>query len=224
MPERPPEGLTALASSMAGAFSTVEDMTRAFIRTAIIRGIFRPGQRLQQDAIARLLGVSRMPVRASLRQLESEGLVTMHPHRGATVSALSAEQIAEVYELRAVLEGCALRKVVPRLTDEELERLGELAGCVEEAAGEPYRWLDARSAFSQHLYGLAGPFTQDTIDRLRSHVGPYLLLLRVVEEPHGHVGIMPFLRERDADGAVAWLCEHLATVSRELQAVVERTE
>lgn len=213
-------GLTALASTMKGSFSTVEDMTRAFIRTAIIRGIFRPGQRLQQDAIAQLLGVSRMPVRASLRQLESEGLVTMHPHRGATVSALSAAEIGEIYELRVLLEGRALRQVVPRLSDEELEQLGTLAERVEEAAEDPYRWLDARTEFYTRLYGMGGPVTLDFIGRLKAYAGPYLLLLRVVEDPHGHVGIMPFLRERDVEGAVAWLAEHLATVSIQLQAVV----
>ncbi len=69
--------LEAVASTVRGAFSTVEEMTESFIREAILQGVLRPGDRLQQDEIAAVLGVSRMPVRASLRQLEAEGEETL---------------------------------------------------------------------------------------------------------------------------------------------------
>lgn len=213
--------LPALAASVRGSFSTVEDMTKAFIRDAILKGIYRPGQRLQQDAIAEILGVSRMPVRASLRQLESEGLVSFQAHRGATVTALSREQIAEIYELRILLETFALEKAMERIGRHELAELTTLATEMEDAV-DSSSWLEQRQRFYTRLYAYAGrPETLALIRRLRSFVGPYLLLRRVVEEPHGHMPIMELLKKGDAAAAKEWLAEHLEQVSRKLQDLVE---
>lgn len=212
--------LTSLAETMRGSFSTVEDMTKTFISTAIQRGIYRPGQRLQQDGIAQLLGVSRMPVRASLRQLEAEGMVTFHPHRGASVSSLTADEIREIYELRIVLETMTLRGAMARLTIEDLERL-ERTGASIEQMEDPYAWLEARQRFHSDLYKLAArPITHDLIMRLRSYVGPYLLLKRVVEDPQGHLGLLDYVKRDDVEGAVAWLTQHLQAVSKEMQRLV----
>jgi len=82
------------------------------LREKILNGELREGQQLRQDAIAAELRVSRIPVREALRQLEAEGLVTIIPHRGAVVSALSLEEIEELFEIRAVLECHILRKAM----------------------------------------------------------------------------------------------------------------
>ena len=70
-------------------------------RAASSHGVYPEGEPLRQDAIAEELGVSRIPVREALRQLEAEGLVTFNPHRGAVVSTLSLDEIEELFELRA---------------------------------------------------------------------------------------------------------------------------
>lgn len=214
------ESLTSLAETMRGSFSTVEDMTKTFIGTAIQRGIYRPGQRLQQDGIAQLLGVSRMPVRASLRQLEAEGMVTFHPHRGASVSSLTADEIREIYELRSVLESIALRGAMARMTAQDLERLERMGASIEQME-DPYGWLEARQRFHSDLYKIASsPITLDLIMRLRSYVGPYLLLKRVVEDPKGHLGLLDHVKRGDVEGAVGWLTGHLEAVSKEIQRLV----
>src|SRR5215203_6201801 len=84
---------------------TLTGMTADAIRERILRGHYRDGEPLRQDAIGAELGVSRIPVREALRQLEAEGLVTFSPHRGAVVSSLSLEEIQELFELRAEIEG-----------------------------------------------------------------------------------------------------------------------
>src|ERR1044071_2584060 len=83
---------------------TVASMTVAALRERILRGDFPDGEPLRQDALADELGVSRIPVREALRQLEAEGLVAFSPHRGAIVSSLSLEAIEEVFELRSTIE------------------------------------------------------------------------------------------------------------------------
>ena len=218
------DALPALAATMRGAFSTVEDMTKAFIRDAILKGIFRPGQRLQQDAIAEILGVSRMPVRASLRQLESEGLVTFHAHRGATVTALTTSQVAEIYELRILVESFALEKAMANIDDQRLEELTVLAREMEDAV-DPSDWMEQRQRFYTRLYSFADrPETLALVRRLRAFVGPYLLLRRVVEEPHGHLQILDLVRAGDTQAAKDWLAHHLQTVSTQLQLVIDEEQ
>src|SRR5215831_10103884 len=93
---------------------TLTSMTADAIRERILRGLYPEGKPLRQDAIGVELGVSRIPVREALRQLEAEGLVTFNPHRGAIVSTLSLKQISELFELRAEIEGDLIRRAVPR--------------------------------------------------------------------------------------------------------------
>src|SRR5678810_63542 len=89
---------------------TLTGMTADAIRERILRGRYPEGSPLRQDAIGAELGVSRIPVREALRQLEAEGLVTFNPHRGAIVSSLSLEEIGELFELRAEIECDLLRR------------------------------------------------------------------------------------------------------------------
>src|SRR5689334_1088150 len=89
---------------------TLTSMTADAIRERILRGVYPEGKPLRQDAIGVELGVSRIPVREALRQLEAEGLVTFNPHRGAVVSTLSLKQISELFELRAEIEGDLIRR------------------------------------------------------------------------------------------------------------------
>src|SRR5215218_10009335 len=101
---------------------TLTGMTADAIRERILRGRYPEGQPLRQDAIGAELGVSRIPVREALRQLEAEGLVTFSPHRGAVVSRLSLGEIDEVFELRSTIEPDLLRRAMPRLTKQQLDR------------------------------------------------------------------------------------------------------
>src|SRR5687767_11201338 len=114
---RPPGAAAPLALPLPLAMprQTVAGMTLEAIRARILRGVYPEGVPLRQDSIADALGVSRIPVREALRQLEAEGLVTVTPHRGAIVSTLSLAEIEEVFALRAAIESTLLRAALPRL-------------------------------------------------------------------------------------------------------------
>ncbi len=215
----PVDSLSAIAELVRGTFQTVEGMTQSFIREAILRGIYKPGERLNQDAIAEALGVSRMPVRASLRQLEAEGLVRNYPHRGATVSVLRPHEIAEIYELRILIEGHLLQLAMGNLTDDALADLEELVAPLDDDSQEPGR-LERRKEFYERLYELADrPRALAMAKQLRDSVGRYLLLIRV-DELHRHNDLLLHLRARDTPAAKKWLVVHLKSVSSKLQAVV----
>ena len=81
------------------------------------------GERLMQEEWATKLGVSRMPIREALRQLEVEGLVMIEPRRGAIVTPISTEDIEEIYQLRAMLEGQAMEMSVDFLDEEDFDEL-----------------------------------------------------------------------------------------------------
>jgi DNA-binding GntR family transcriptional regulator len=213
--------MNALVRSVRRKFDTVEDMTQSFVREAIVTGAFPPGQRLNLDEIAATLGVSRMPVRNGLRQLESEGLIEVSPYRGARVSVLDQSEIAEIYELRILLECYLLDQLMGRLDEALLDRLESILVELDRSE-ELGTWLEQRQFFYQALYERAGrPRTLAQVSRLRSSVGRYFLLRRV-DEPHdhGHERLMARLRARDLAGAQEWLTGHLRSVSVMLQGMV----
>jgi DNA-binding GntR family transcriptional regulator len=207
--------------SRAGAFreslKTIEERTQSFIKDAILRGEYKPGERLRQGELATLLGVSRMPVRASLRKLEAEGLVEIRPKVGAVVRALRPEQVVEIYELRILLETYLLRHAAARLTPERLEKIGGELGGTDAAAATTDGW-GRRHSFYHSLYEFADrPRALEMADRLRWAVGRYLLQQRIDEYSDAHLELLDRLKAGDVDSAVAMLEEHLSKVSVELQ-------
>jgi len=93
------------------------------IREAIIDGRLQPGQRLKEEELARELGISRTPVREALLMLQAEGLVDAMPNRGAVVRAHSAEDLDDLYRLRALLEGYAARRAALRVSEDDVANL-----------------------------------------------------------------------------------------------------
>jgi DNA-binding GntR family transcriptional regulator len=217
--------MNAIVESVRRKFHTVEDMTQSFIREAIVTGAFPPGQRLNLDEIAATLGVSRMPVRNGLRQLESEGLIEVSPYRGARVSVLDPSEIAEIYELRVLLECYLLEQLMGRLDDAFVDELESIVVHLEQS-DELGERLDQRQTFYQALYQRAErPRALAQVNRLRSSVGRYLLLQRVDEHHgHGHERFIAHLRDRDLAGAQEWLTAHLQKVSSTLQRMVALQE
>lgn len=103
------------------------------IREAIIRGDFKPGERLKQSDLAEKMGVSRMPIREAFRKLESEGLILLEPHKGAVVKSIHIEDIEEIYALRSELEKMAVYQSIDNLTQEDINQLTSLVAEMENA-------------------------------------------------------------------------------------------
>jgi DNA-binding GntR family transcriptional regulator len=93
------------------------------IRSAILDGRLEPRRRLKEEELARELGISRTPVREALLLLQAEGLLDSAPNRGATVRAYEAEDLDDLYQLRALLEGFAARRAAARISSADVARL-----------------------------------------------------------------------------------------------------
>lgn len=104
-------------------YKPLRDVVFDTLREAIITGELKPGERLMEVKLAEKMGVSRTPVREAIRKLELEGLVDMLPRKGAHVAELSVNDIINVLEVRASLDGLATSLAAQRITEEEINEL-----------------------------------------------------------------------------------------------------
>lgn len=126
---------TADAPDANGAVETAY----RFIRQAIISGDLAAGETLQEARLAELIGVSRTPVREALSRLSNEGLVVLERYRRGQVASFTQEDVAEVFRLRAKLEGHAARRAATRISDADIAHL-EAVEAEMEAAFESLGW------------------------------------------------------------------------------------
>ena len=128
------------------------------IRRRILDGRYPTGMKLPQDRLAAEFGISRIPVREALVQLDAEGLVTIAPQRGATVSSLSRDRMIETLELRALLEPHLLALSVPRLSADDLAALEAILAEYDAtiAAGRVDLWGALNTRFHLRLHARAG--------------------------------------------------------------------
>src|ERR1700684_3979730 len=103
------------------------------LREKIINGELREGEQLRQDAIAAEFQISRIPIREALSHLAAEGLITIVPNRGAVVSALSPQEIMQLFETRAVLECYILRQAIANFTEKDFQAAEEVLQHFEES-------------------------------------------------------------------------------------------
>lgn len=136
---------------------TLSDQAVSLIREMILEGLLPPGMPLRLGTLADRLGVSAMPVREALRQLEAEGLVRYRPHRGAVVAELSRDSVEELYTMRGALEGLAAACAARYLSNAQRPLLESLIRPIAVAArvGDLERFLKADRAFHEGVYQVA---------------------------------------------------------------------
>lgn len=209
---------------------TIASMTVEALRERILRGDYPDGEPLRQDALADELGVSRIPVREALRQLEAEGLVTFNPHRGAVVSSLSLSEIDELFELRADIECDLLRRSVPSMTAEQLERATDVLDEFEDAlqAGETSRWGPLNWHFHAALYAPANRnFTMGVLQKLHQHSDRYFRMQVLLADGGAranveHRAIAAAVFQKDVNAATHLMRAHILGAGSSLVALLQQ--
>lgn len=102
---------------------TLRERILSTIRTEIVTGRIRPGTRIMEPELAERFGISRTPIREAIRQLESEGLISVNPRKGAIVASVSPQDISNFYDLKMILEGHAARLAAKNLTESDLRKM-----------------------------------------------------------------------------------------------------
>lgn len=207
----------ALMHISSGDMKTRQELVTDAIRAAILRGRFRPGDRLDQTDLAEELNVSRSPVREALRVLTAEDLVTHYPHRGTVVTERTVDELKELLFVRQLLEGAAARRAVPHMTP---ERLAELMNIIEEAEASPNmeRVLALNNEFHTTVYGaFEQSYLLAEIQKIRNKIAPYNRLY--LDNPgqkaaawSDHRRIYEACAAGDVERAVTETANHLARV------------
>lgn len=204
---------------MALTHLTIQQAVADAVRTRIIRGELPAGERIDQDALAAEFSVSRMPVREALRQLGAEGFVTIVPHRGAIVTALSPSEVEEIYEIRAALEGVAARHASQELTDADLAALRSILAQMRNQQDIDL-WVALNADFHDTINRASErPRLLELIQRFREQSQPYIRLYvqrlhRSAQARREHKAIVDALAARDPDAAEAAVRAHLVSTGR----------
>ncbi len=211
---------------------TVKEALVETLRDEIIRGDFVPGQYLRLEEIAARFDVSTMPVREALRDLEAEGLVTIFPHRGAIVTQLSADELQDIYDIRATLEEMATRLAVPLVTKATLTELTSLVEQIENHLSDVATLVKLNHQFHLTLYAASGRRHLCELNRILRYRTQHYLHVFIVEVELGHLpqtqgehrAILEACKRGDAEQAAAIMHDHVAQVGRAMVEYVRQRD
>jgi DNA-binding GntR family transcriptional regulator len=195
--------------------ATAQQQAYIFLQDQIVSGALAGGSRLHLESISQKLGISRMPVREAIRQLDAEGYVTIRPNRGAVVTSRTPEQVVELFEMRAALEGLAMGLSVPHVTDDAIEDLKLELARLRRLESNAVAWVDRHDQFHDMICQLSHrPRLCADITRLRLAVKPYLrLYIKLHAYPeikgHEHEYILEALQSGDGERAERVMREHV---------------
>lgn len=194
---------------------------------AIRSGQVKQGERLREAEIAGRLGLSRGIVREALRRLEQEGLVVSLPHQGARIARPTYDDIAEIFSLRRLLEGFAVRLAIERLTDKGVADLQDTAQEMVEAAtaGRQVDHLRLDLRFHDQICQLSG---HRHLHKIWSGLAIKLWLVNFdpqrprdddpAERARRHLELVDLMERRDTEAAVRWIERHVEHRENELLA------
>jgi DNA-binding GntR family transcriptional regulator len=194
------------------------------LRQLILSGSVPAGTQLRQDALAEQYGVSRIPVREALFQLEAEGLVHIIPHKGAVVPELSLEEINDVFDLRTILEPRMLAASASRFTAKDFSALDAVQAQFIEAIGrrDVARWGVLNAEFHMLLYSRAPqPRSRQIVASLLQASDRYTRVqlsgtaaMGAAEREHAH--LIALCRTSKVPEACSYLVSHIETVRKDL--------
>lgn len=197
------------------------------LRDNILNGVYQENEELRENTIAQELGVSRTPVRESLRQLELEGLVKIVPNKGACVTGITRKDVKDIYEIRSMLEGLCARWATEHITDAQIEDLEEIVLLSE------FHLKRGKEGQSQQVTELDGKFHEVLYDASNSRILKHVLSdfhkyvrmarkasvadhARAEKSIEEHKSILQAIKDRDADKAESLANAHMMNVMKNL--------
>lgn len=201
---------------MRPVFRSKPEIIHDMLRESIIQGEYKPGERLVIDEVAARLGVSQIPVREAVRQLEADGLVTVEPYTGATVTQFNPDLAYEIFALLESLEVICGRRACTCLGDGEVDELAAIVQRMDGCVAEPDTWSQLNREFHLMICRFAGvqliermlENTLDHWDRLRLYYVRDVLVHRIPAAQQEHREMIDAFGRRDADAVEQLLRSH----------------
>lgn len=220
------------SSSVFEKPSTLRSRVEDYLRTAIMQGRLKGGDKLREHELCEQLGISRPTLREALRTLEAERLITIEPHRGPTVMRLTAKAARDLYAMRALLEGYAAHEFARLASDADLERLKTSVAALHRCAQETDKTalLTAKREFYDVLLSgcdndlvkdlLPGLLSRINLLRATSFASPERLPQSLAEIDR----IFARIAARDPEGAQTAAREHIVNAERTALEVLRRQQ
>lgn len=198
------------------SFRSKNELVYASLHHAIIEGELQPGARLIIDELASQLGVSQIPVREALRQLEADGFVIIEPYIGATVTELHLDQITEIFGLLEAMESISGRAACVHLIEADLDSLEKILCQMDALVGDATAWSRANVHFHHTICELSNTLLArrmldkafDHWDRLRTHFFKGVFVQRIDVAQREHWEMLAAIRARDPDTVEAIVRRH----------------
>ncbi|MBN7819754.1 GntR family transcriptional regulator [Bowmanella yangjiangensis] len=203
------------------------------VREKILNCEIKAGESLRQAALAEELNVSRIPVREALLQLEAEGLVTFVAHKGATATELSAAQVDEIFELRALLEAELLKYSISKLTEQDFKEAQSLLDELQKAMDNGNSHLatgNLNTRFHAKLYCRAQrPQTEELVSMLNKNSERYvrmhiMLAGGLKTAPDEHKELLALCQAGDSKKACNFLKKHIISAKDDIKALLLKME
>lgn len=204
-----PVGLTALLSAGQPQRMPLGKAVAEWLGDEIVFGRILPGTRLTTASICERLSVSQTPVREAFRLLNGEGLVRLEGHRGAWVAEIEPDEVEDIYECRAYLQGLAARQSAERGTPEDFTAISAAIAAMQAAAadGDLVRYF--RDNLNLHTL-IAAAARNQTLSELSERLGRRTLQLRymsislpgrLAESARGHTELVEAILAREGERA-----------------------
>ncbi|MDR3495462.1 MAG: GntR family transcriptional regulator [Ancalomicrobiaceae bacterium] len=222
-PEHRTDGLLASLVAAEGARAkTATEFVEATLKKGILTGALPAGMALRQEELAREFGLSRMPIREALRQLEAQALIDFLPHKGAVVTEISLDDALDIFAIRRALETAAFALSIANLRPDDLSRAIETIAEID-AEADPARLGHLNRQFHMTLYACAG--RPKLLALIEVQLASYDRYLRFHLSARGrehmaqdeHRAMVEAAAARDVATAVAILERHIDTAAEALK-------
>ena len=199
------------------------------LRDKIISAEILPGESMSLRELAAKFGVSLMPVREALWQLESEKIIVIESNKRIRVNTLTAKEMEEALRLRVLLESMAAERACDLRPEGEIPRLKRQLESMEASTERPRIYMRKNNLFHSSIYSYSdSPLLLETIDRLRARVGPYVYSYAIRNHTPSyamkcHWEMFDALRSRDKEKIKAAVREDLETTARIIIPALEKS-
>jgi len=213
-----------MSESIKLQYKTITQLVVENLREQILTGKIKPGERLNQDIIAKEHSVSKMPIREALHILKNEGYVTIQANKGATASLIDLKEVDELFALKVLIEADMLTASLPLISDEKLAEAQQIIAKIN-LASSARQWSDLNVAYYKCLYsGIERPQTEEMLSLIKTKVERFNYACFVgINKTKQYTGICKLLEhciERKPEQAVNQLKQLLWETKDEIKALL----
>lgn len=218
-----------MAQKRAVVRQSLPDVIVADLRKRILSGDLEEGTLIRQELLAEEYDVSRMPVREALKRLDAEGLLVFKNNRGATVTKHTLDEIAEIFDVRIMLEIDLFSRAIPKMTEQQFQECDAILKSMDESykTGNVADWGPLNAQYHGKLYEAAGRhLTEQLLERVTLQANRYVSmhiekLNNRDHASHDHHALLDCARKGDIDAATALLRTHLVNTKDQVIELVK---